>query len=196
MEKVKREDGSVACWVTTVIFIAWNILWIGMWKHDGFYFKLDGATFTGTSLILLVSFVLGAFLWMAVIGDEKIRTTEFIIFEFKVWEKSKMEYVTRYDYGNTVLFAKFLYNWEISQYTQSTTTEEIKRRYNNDGDYYQKESFIGYTKEQVMEQIREWAIKMLASKKVIENVKIVDITTNEVITVEDLVASLKDTPNE
>lgn len=187
-QKIKREDGNIYSWVLTLIFMAWNVFWFSIWAHEDFYFRLDGATAVGTLVVSAFTAAGIAILRMTVYGTEYIKTTEFTIFQFQLWDKKNARYVTKYDYGSTELHAKFLFHWQVSTITRKWGAEDIERNYSQSR-YF--DEVIGYTKEDVMKMIKKWALAQIENNKKVENVRIINITTLETIKVEDLINSLE-----
>lgn len=187
-QKIKREDGNIYSWVLTLIFMAWNVLWFSLWANEDFYFRLDHTTALGTLIVSAFTAAGIAILRMTVPGIEYIKTTEFTIFQFQLWDKKKARYVTRYDYSTTELHAKFLFHWQVSTTIRKWEAEDIERSYSHS---QYSDEVMGYTKEEVMKMIKKWALDQIEKNKKVENVRIINITTLETIKVEDLINSVE-----
>jgi hypothetical protein len=183
-EKKKKNKRSYVGWIFLFVFLAWNTLWISLWEHEGFSFDWAGAV-----LISLVTLTLGSLFWMSSVDWDYIRTLEYIIFEFELWDKEKSEYVKRYDYGSRGIYANYFLNRQTGNSETYLTEEDILNRY-NDTESFSKPS--GFTsKEEVMKSILDMIRSSIANKIEDQKIRIRNVSTSEVITVEELVKLVK-----
>jgi hypothetical protein len=183
-EKKKKDEHSYAGWIFLFAFLGWNTLWISIWAHEGFGFDWGGAT-----IISLATLVLGSLFWMAAKDWEYIRTSEYTIFEFEIWDKETSQYVKRYDYGSREIYANYFLNWQTGNSETYSTEDDILNRY-NDTESFSKPS--GFTnKEEVMKSILDMIRSSIANKIEDQKIRIRNVSTSEVITVEELVKLVK-----
>ena len=182
--KNKKEERSYLGWIFLLVFLIWNTLWMSIWAHGGFGFDWGGAV-----IISLVTLVLGSLFWISAKEWDYIRTSEYTIFEFELWDRETSQYVKRYDYGSREIYANYFLNWQTGNSETYSTEEDILDRYND------SESFItsyGYiSKEEVMKSILDMIRSSIANKIEDQKIRIRNISTSEVITVEELVKMVK-----
>ena len=182
--KNKKEERSYLGWIFLLVFLIWNTLWMSIWAHGGFGFDWGGAV-----IISLVTLVLGSLFWISAKEWDYIRTSEYTIFEFELWDRETSQYVKRYDYGFRQIYANYFLNWQTGNSETYSTEEDILDRYND------SESFItsyGYiSKEEVMKSILDMIRSSIANKIEDQKIRIRNISTSEVITVEELVKMVK-----
>jgi hypothetical protein len=183
-EKNKKEERSYLGWIFLLVFLIWNTLWMSIWAHGGFGFDWGGSV-----IISLVTLVLGSLFWISAKEWDYIRTSEYTIFEFELWDRETSQYVKRYDYGFRQIYANYFLNWQTGNSETYSTEEDILDRYND------SESFItsyGYiSKEEVMKSILDMIRSSIANKIEDQKIRIRNISTSEVITVEELVKMVK-----
>jgi hypothetical protein len=183
-EKKKKNKRSYVGWIFLFVFLAWNTLWISLWAHEGFSFD-----WAGSIIISLVTLTLGSLFWMSSVDWDYIRTLEYIIFEFELWDKEKSEYVKRYDYGSRGIYANYFLNRQTGNSETYSTEDDILDRY-NDTESFSKPS--GFTsKEEVMKSILDLIRSSIANKIEDQKIRIRNVSTSEVITVEELVKLVK-----
>jgi len=183
-EKKKKNERSYAGWIFLFVFLAWNTLWISLWAHEGFSFD-----WAGSIIISSVTLILGSLFWMSSVDWDYIRTLEYIIFEFELWDKEKSEYIKRYDYGSREIYANYFLNRQTGNSETYSTEEDILNRY-NDTESFSKPS--GFTsKEEVMKSILDMIRSSIANKIEDQKIRIRNVSTSEVITVEELVKLVK-----
>jgi hypothetical protein len=183
-EKKKKDERSYAGWIFLFVFLAWNTLWISLWAHEGFSFDWAGAV-----LISLVTLTLGSLFWLSAKEWDLIRTSEYTIFEFELWDKETSEYVKRYDYRSREIYANYFLNLQTGNSETYSTEEDILNRY-NDTESFSKPS--GFTnKEEVMKSILDMIRSSIANKIEDQKIRIRNVSTSEVITVEELVKLVK-----
>ena len=182
--KNKKEERSYLGWIFLLVFLIWNTLWMSIWAHGGFGFDWGGSV-----IISLVTLVLGSLFWISAKEWDYIRTSEYTIFEFELWDRETSQYVKRYDYGSREIYANYFLNWQTGNSETYSTEEDILDRYND------SESFItsyGYiSKEEVMKSILDMIRSSIANKIEDQKIRIRNISTSEVITVEELVKMVK-----
>jgi len=194
-EKKKKSGNTTAGWIFLFVFLAWNTLWISIWAHDGFGFDWGGSI-----IISLVTLVSGSLFWLTSKDWDYIRTSEYTIFEFELWDKETSQYVKRYDYGSREIYANYFLNWQTGNSETYSTEDDILDRYNdterftldryNDTERFTKSN--GYTnKEEVMKSILDRIRSSIANKIEDQKIRIRNISTSEVITVEELVKIVK-----
>jgi hypothetical protein len=126
---------------------------------------------------------------MSSVDWDYIRTLEYIIFEFELWDKEKSEYVKRYDYGSRGIYANYFLNRQTGNSETYSTEDDILDRY-NDTESFSKPS--GFTsKEEVMKSILDLIRSSIANKIEDQKIRIRNVSTSEVITVEELVKLVK-----
>jgi hypothetical protein len=184
-EKKKKEERSYLGWIFLFAFLAWNTLWISIWAHDGFLFDWGLAT-----IISLVTLVSGSLFWLTSKNWDYIRTSEFTIFEFELWDRETAQYVKRYDYGSREIYANYFLNWQTGNSETYSTEEDVLNRYNDSESFMPSYGYI--SKEEVMKSILDMIRSSIANKIEDQKIRIRNISTSEVITVEELVKMVKD----
>jgi len=180
-EKFKKEDINVVGLFFLGVFMVWNIIWISIWHHEGFTFD-----WVGVMIISVITGIFGYFFVLAAIDRQYIKTLDFIIFEFEIWNKEKSEYVKVYDYGRTNLYAGYFLQYQTSLYTNSTTIEDIENRANS-------RSYLPLSsKQSVMEAILREVKDLMETEMEKQNVTVRNISTLETISVEDLIKMVKE----
>jgi hypothetical protein len=81
-------------------------------------------------------------------------------------------------------------NYQIGNYENVVTSEDMERRYSKDSHFEVKPYS---SKEEVMLSILDRIKSSISNKMEEENIKIKNITTSEVITVEELIKMVKET---
>ena len=183
-EKKEKSGRSLAGWIFLFAFLGWNTLWVSIWAHGGFGFDWGGAT-----IISLATLVLGSLFWMAAKDWEYIRTSEYTIFEFEIWDEETSQYVKRYDYGSREIYANYFLNWQTGNTETYSTEDDILDRYNNPERLYKSYGYIN--KEEAMARILDMIRSSIANKIEDQKIRIRNISTSEVITVEELVKIVK-----
>ena len=183
-EKKKKEERSYLGWIFLFAFLAWNTFWISIWAHDGFVFNWGGAT-----IISLVTLVSGSLFWLASKDWDYIKTSEFTIFEFELWDRETAQYVKRYDYGSREIYANYFLNWQTGNSETYSTEEDVLNRYNDSESFMTSYGYI--SKEEVMKSILDIIRSSIANKIEDQKIRIRNISTSEVITVEELVKMVK-----
>lgn len=183
-KKYKREEGNIACWVSTFIFLAWNALWIWIWSYN-WEFDLACAGF-----ILIVTLLAACFPILTVYWKDQVLTTGFKIYHFKVWDKKTNSYVEKWDYRHEMLFSSWIYNWHYKNWIVSQDTESIKAHWESQNNI----DYIGYnSREEMMKQIIDWAKNKIANEKQRDNVKIIEIEEKEYYTAEEILEMVRAT---
>ena len=189
-EKKKREEGRIATWVTLIIFLGLNSLFMILWGYEGFPFEFKLDYFLPLGISLFISFCSGAVAWMICFGEEHIRNKEYVIFEFEIWDRDSAKYVKGYDYSVNTISARYFMNYQIGNYENVVTSEDMERRYSKESHFEIKPYS---SKEEVMLSILDRIKSSISNKMEEENIKIKNITTSEVITVEELIKMVKET---
>lgn len=179
-EKKKKLGNTAAGWIFLFAFLGWNTLWISIWTYEGFGFDWGGAT-----LISLVTLVSGSLFWMAAKDWEYIRTSEYTIFEFELWDKETSQYVKRYDYGSREIYANYFLNWQTGNSETYSTEDDILDKYNDPERLYKLYGYIN--KEEVMRRILDMIRSSIANKIEDQKIRIRNVATSEVITIEELI---------
>ena len=125
-ETKKKTERSYVGWIFLLVFILWNVLWVSLWSHEGFIFDWGGAV-----IISLITLTVGSLFWMTSMDWDYIRTSEYTIFEFELWDTETSQYVKRYDYGSREIFANYFLNWQTGNSETYSTEEDILNRYND-----------------------------------------------------------------
>jgi len=184
-KKWKRTDGSIAYWVSTLLFIGWNIVWIYLWSTTGYVFELSIA-----GLILFITFIAAVFPLLTVYGREQVLTVGFKIYHFKVWDKKTMSYIEKWDYRHEMLFTSWIYNWHYKNWITSQSLEDIKSTWEESNNI----DYIGYnSREEMMKEIINWAKNKIAKEKESDNVKIIDIEEKEYYTASEILEMVRAT---
>ena len=178
-EKKKKTERSYLGWVFLFVFISWNVLWVSLWSHEGFIFDWGVAV-----LISLITLTAGSVFWMCSMDWNYIRTSEYTIFEFELWDKETSQYVKRYDYGSREIYANYFLNWQTGNSETYSTEEDILNRYNDTESFSKPSGFI--SKEEVMKSILDMIRSSIASKIEDQKIRIRNVSTSEVITTEEL----------
>lgn len=183
-EKKKKSGNSLAGWIFLFAFLGWNTLWVSIWTHEGFGFDW------GVSIIIsLATLVSGLLFWMSAKDWEYIRTSEYTIFEFEIWDKETSQYVKRYDYGSREIYANYFLNWQTGNSETYDNEEDILDRYNDTERLCKSYGYIN--KEEVMVRILDMIRSSIANKVEDQKIRIRNVSTSEVITVEELVKIVK-----
>lgn len=183
-EKKKKSRNSLAGWIFLFAFLGWNTLWVSIWTHEGFGFDW------GVSIIIsLATLVFGSLFWLSAKDWEYIRTSEYIIFEFELWDKETSQYVKRYDYGSREIYANYFLNWQTGNSETYANEEDILDRYNDTERLCKSHGYIN--KEEVMVRILDMIRSSIANKVEDQKIRIRNVSTSEVITVEELVKIVK-----
>lgn len=183
-EKKKKTERSYVGWIFLLVFISWNVLWVSVWSHEGFTFDWGVAT-----LISLVTLVSGSLFWMVAKDWDYIRTSEYTIFEFELWDTETAQYVKRYDYGSREIYANYFLNWQTGNSETYSTEEDILNRYNDTERICKSYGYIN--KEEVMKRILDNIRSSISNKIEDQKIRVRNVSTLEVITVEELVKIVK-----
>lgn len=181
-KKIKKEETNIAGWIFLLLFIAWNSIWISIWVHENFAFS-----WAGLAIISTITGVLGLAAVLTAWDIQYVRTLEFIIFEFEIWDKEQAQYVKAYDYGRKNLYTDYFLDFYTSTHESSTDEKDILSRYNDS-------SFSRYaydSKEAVMRSILDEVKSMLENKMENEKIVIRNVSTAETISVEELIKMVK-----
>jgi hypothetical protein len=178
-EKKRKTERSYLGWVFLFVFISWNVLWVSLWSHEGFIFDWGVAV-----LISLITLTVGSLFWMCSMDWDYIRTSEYTIFEFELWDKETAQYVKRYDYRSREIYANYFLNWQTGNSETYSTEEDILNRYNDTESFSKPSGFI--SKEEVMKSILDMIRSSIASKIEDQKIRIRNVSTLEVITTEEL----------
>ena len=178
-EKKRKTERSYLGWVFLLVFISWNVLWVSLWSHEGFIFDWGVAV-----LISLITLTAGSVFWMCSMDWDYIRTSEYTIFEFELWDKETSQYVKRYDYGSREIYANYFLNYQTGNSETYSTEEDILNRYNDTESFSKPSGFI--SKEEVMKSILDMIRSSIASKIEDQKIRIRNVSTLEVITTEEL----------
>jgi hypothetical protein len=183
-ETKKKTERSYVGWIFLLVFILWNVLWVSLWSHEGFIFDWGGAV-----IISLITLTVGSLFWMTSMDWDYIRTSEYTIFEFELWDTETSQYVKRYDYGSREIFANYFLNWQTGNSETYSTEEDILNRYNDTERFTNVNGYIN--KEEVMKSILDRIRSSIANKIEDQKIRIRNVSTSEVITVEELVKIVK-----
>ena len=183
-ETKKKTERSYVGWIFLLVFILWNVLWVSLWSHEGFIFDWGGAV-----IISLITLTVGSLFWMTSMDWDYIRTSEYTIFEFELWDTETSQYVKRYDYGSREIFANYFLNWQTGNSETYSTEEDILNRYNDTERFTKVNGYIN--KEEVMKSILDRIRSSIANKIEDQKIRIRNVSTSEVITVEELVKIVK-----
>jgi hypothetical protein len=183
-ERKKIEDSTILGWVFLMIFIVWNCFWISLWAHEKFAFNWSqGDDWLGVLIISVLTFLLGSLFLMCSVSREWIRTIEYKIFEFELWDSNISDYLIKYDYGTKNLYGTYFLNFQISNTVSERTEKDIQNKFNG------KSSFSQHAypnKEEVMNSILKIIKESITDKKISQDILIRNVSTSEVITVEEL----------
>ena len=183
-ETKKKTERSYVGWIFLLVFISWNVLWVSLWSHEGFIFDWGVAV-----IISLITLTVGSLFWMTSMDWEWIRTSEYTIFEFELWDTETSQYVKRYDYGSREIYANYFLNWQTGNSETYSTEEDILNRYNDTERFTKANGYIN--KEEVMKSILDMIRSSIANKIEDQKIRIRNVSTSEVITVEELVKIVK-----
>ena len=188
-EKKRREGERIASWVMSIIFLGVTSFFITLWGIEGFSFGFKVEDFVLLGIASAISFCVGAVAWMLCSQEEHIRNKEYVIFEFEIWDKDSAKYVKGYDYSVNTISARYFMNFQIGNSENVVTAEDIERRYSRDSVFTMTPYF---SKEGLMKDILDRIKSAISDKMEEQNIKIKNITTSEVITVEDLIKMVKE----
>jgi hypothetical protein len=182
-KKYKRKQDLGACWVILILNILSLGSWIGGWIYNGFGFDIFGFGF-----FLFTTLVLGALLSVVLKSREFIDYTDIVIFEFDIWDKDKMEYQRRYEWYTNELNANFTLNYHTGNTERRYTEKDIIFKYTESAF---NGNWLGYTKDEVMENIKDWIKKQVIKGKSVDNIKIKSISICDTLNVEELIKNFK-----
>jgi len=183
-ETKKKTERSYVGWIFLLVFISWNVLWVSVWSHEGFTFNWGVA-----AIITLITLTVGSLFWMSSVDWDHIRTSEYTIFEFELWDTETSQYVKRYDYGSREIFANYFLNWQTGNSETYSTEEDILNRYNDTERFTKANGYIN--KEEVMKRILDNIRSSISNKIEDQKIRVRNVSTSEVITVEELVKIVK-----
>ena len=183
-ETKKKTERSYVGWIFLLVFISWNVLWVSVWSHEGFTFNWGVA-----AIITLITLTVGSLFWMSSVDWDHIRTSEYTIFEFELWDTETSQYVKRYDYGSREIFANYFLNWQTGNSETYSTEEDILNRYNDTERFTKANGYIN--KEEVMKKILDNIRSSISNKIEDQKIRVRNVSTSEVITVEELVKIVK-----
>lgn len=189
-EKKRRSEGRAASWIMLTLFLGLTSLFMALWGIEGFPFEFKVDDFLALGITLAISFCLGAVSWMICFGEEHIRDKEYVIFEFEIWDRDSAKYVKGYDYSVNTISARYFVNYQIGNYENVVTPEDIEKRYSGDSVFTRTPYF---SKKDLMKDILDIIKSSINDKMEEQNIKIKNITTSEVITVEELIEMVKET---
>lgn len=189
-EKKRREGERTASWVMLIIFLGLTSFFITLWGIEGFSFKFKIEDFVLLGIASAISGLFGIIAWMLSFVEEHIRNKEYVIFEFEIWDKDSAKYVKGYDYSINTISARYFMNFQIGNSENVVTVEDIEKRYSGDSDFTITPYF---SKKELMKDILDRIKSSISDKMEEQNIKIKNITTSEVITVEELIKIVKGT---
>jgi hypothetical protein len=189
-EKKRREGERTASWVMSIIFLGLTSFFITLWGIEGFSFGFKVEDFVLLGIASAISGLFGIIAWMLSFVEEHIRNKEYVIFEFEIWDKDSAEYVKGYDYSINTISARYFMNFQIGNSENVVTSEDIEKRYSRDSDFTITPYF---SKEELMKDILDRIKSAISDKMEEQNIKIKNITTSEVIPVEELIKIVKGT---
>jgi hypothetical protein len=188
-EKKRREGERIASWVMSIIFLGVTSFFITLWGIEGFSFGFKVEDFVLLGIASGISLSIGAVAWMLCFGEEHIRNKEYVIFEFEIWDEDSVKYVKGYDYSVNTISARYFMNFQIGNSENVVTVEDIEKRHSGDSAFDLRPYL---SKEELMKDILDRIKSSINYKMEEQNIKIKNITTSEVITVEDLIEMVKD----
>jgi len=188
-EKKRREGERIASWVMSIIFLGVTSFFITLWGIEGFSFGFKVEDFVLLGIASVISLSIGAVAWMLCFGEEHIRNKEYVIFEFEIWDEDSVKYVKGYDYSVNTISARYFMNFQIGNSENVVTVEDIEKRHSGDSAFDLRPYL---SKEELMKDILDRIKSSINYKMEEQNIKIKNITTSEVITVEDLIEMVKD----
>ena len=189
-EKKRREGERTASWVMSIIFLGLTSFFITLWGIEGFSFGFKVEDFVLLGIASAISGLFGIIAWMLSFVEEHIRNKEYVIFKFEIWDKDSAKYVKGYDYSINTISARYFMNFQIGNSENVVTSEDIEKRYSRDSDFTITPYF---SKEELMKDILDRIKSAISDKMEEQNIKIKNITTSEVITVEELIKIVKGT---
>ena len=184
-ERKKIENSSIGGWVFLTIFIVWNCFWIAIWAHEKFAFNWSQSDdWLGALIIFILTFCLGSLFIMSSISQEHIRTLEYKIFEFELWDNGLSEYLIKYDFGAKSLYGTYFLNFQTNNIIIERTEEDIVNKFNGESSF---SKYAYSNKEEAMGAILNIIKESITDTKISQDILIRNVSTSEVITVEELI---------
>jgi len=187
-EKKRREGERIASWVMSIIFLGVTSFFITLWGIEGFSFGFKVEDFVLLGIASGISLSIGAVAWMLCFGEEHIRNKEYVIFEFEIWDEDSVKYVKGYDYSVNTISARYFMNFQIGNSENVVTVEDIEKRHSGDSAFDLRPYL---SKEELMKDILDRIKSSINYKMEEQKIKIKNVTTSEVITVEELIKMVK-----
>jgi hypothetical protein len=187
-EKKRREGERIASWVMSIIFLGVTSFFITLWGIEGFSFGFKVEDFVLLGIASVISLSIGAVAWMLCFGEEHIRNKEYVIFEFEIWDEDSVKYVKGYDYSVNTISARYFMNFQIGNSENVVTVEDIEKRHSGDSAFDLRPYL---SKEELMKDILDRIKSSINYKMEEQKIKIKNVTTSEVITVEELIKMVK-----
>lgn len=169
MKKRRRNKGNISVWLWTLVAIAWMSFAI-LYEPD-FYLKgvMAWCAVACIPIIALASLIT---------TDEFVRITEFRIHEYERWKWKINRYKKYYVVETVTIDAEFVFHWHIRDHEDVMDKDKL--------DAYTKNT-LGYEyKEEAMIDIIEEVKQIVADDKQAEGIRIRNVRTLEVFTVDDL----------
>jgi len=186
-EKFKRDGGGIGVWIGMILLTLWSVFGLLLLFHYGFNLSLAG-------LWAIIEFMFISVSIPYIISEEYIRTLEFKISEFEVWDKEDMCYVKRFIVTDKTLSAKFIMHKHIKNIEYDTDVlKEINKK------SPRTLSYLGWThasEEDAMKEIYNEIKALIKINKVEEHIPIRNINSLKTYNVLELKEKLNKEINE
>lgn len=183
-DKVKRDDGSQAVWITSLMSLCWIAFGILCLNNAGFGW--DGFIWW-----FVVMTIIGFITVLFVPGEEYVRTTGFVIYEYERWNCKQMEYEKLYVYFTETLRAKFIFHKQVSTYTLIPNKDEVVKNI-NDMQHNSYNSWYGYkTEEDAMNEIIKDVKRFITKDMTKDMIRIRGIKLSQTYTVDYLKSQIE-----
>lgn len=182
---IKRKKSEVV-WITIWLFL--SIVWISFLIYLMAIYGLSWSKDTVASVIFgnIPTFCFLYAFFIMLKSQIHIRTIEFYIHKYDRWNYRESRYDTLYITERVELYQNFTYHKNTGTSTSKWSPIELENYCNKLAtDYY--DDFVGYnTKEEAMNNILEIVKYIIKDEKTEVNVKIKNVGTVEVFTIEEI----------
>jgi hypothetical protein len=183
--ETRKRDKSEIVWTTVwlVLIVGWSSFMIVTSIVTNFWSMPIKDIFMLLFLCNIPNFVFFCGFGFMLKQSNHVRTIEFLIHEYERWNWKESRYEKFYIKETIYLTENFIYHKYIGDSIEKMTPEELENYCKNmSGDYY-----YGYkTKDEVMISILNDIKKFIADDKANENIKIRNVKTLEVLSVDEL----------
>ena len=180
MEKIKRYGGGIGVWVGMILLTLWSLFGGLLLLYYDFNVGLAGVWVIFEFLFISVSIPY-------IISEQYVKTLEFQITEFEVWDKDNMKYVWRFIVTiDKTLSAKFIMHKHIKNIeNNSDVLKEINKKSIN-----HHLEWTHTSEEKAMIEIYAEIKALIKNDKVEEHIQIRNIKSVDTYSVKELKVKL------